>query len=102
MTLSLVNIDRSKSFYLLYWVKYYDINTSNNLLNFSEYPEISDKINVNDFLIRVNEHSKRGLITQDNNILELTNTGNLLLRIADFLAMIFSLSGWQEIKESKQ
>jgi hypothetical protein len=98
MTSSLVNIDRSKSLYLLYWVKYYDITMSNNFSNISKYPEISDNININDFLVRVNEHTTRGLISQKNNTLELTNIGDLLLKISDFLARIFVLTGWQELK----
>lgn len=95
MILLLVNIDRSKSFYILYWVKNNNITVLNGEINnLNQFKDINTIINKNDFTTRISEHKSRGLIIEQNNSLKLTRAGELILKLAESLAKIFNLKGW--------
>jgi hypothetical protein len=95
MILLIVNIDRSKSFYLLYWVKNNEIKIVNSEISADSkskdfFKEISEK----DFLSRIKEHESRGLVMQNRGILYLTPPGEFLVSTSNFLSKILKLSGW--------
>ncbi len=95
MILSLVNVDRSKSFYILHWVNDNEITYfENGSINLSQFPDINQRISEVDFVGRVEEHKKRGLITQNRGSIKLTEFGISLLSVANFLAELFKLDGW--------
>jgi hypothetical protein len=88
----LVNIDRSRSFYVLSWVKIYKIS--------SNYPydlsQVKSSEAINRFAItqRMTEQKDRKLIYDDGKYLGLTKSGNLILNLSNLFAKIFSLDNW--------
>lgn len=90
-----LNIDRSKSFYILYWVDKYEITQNSNNSNYL-FPNlnIKERINQYDLNQRIQEHQIRGLIYKKSDQLELTKVGKLILKISEFSAKYFKLSGW--------
>jgi hypothetical protein len=88
----LVNIDRSRSFYVLSWVKIYKIS--------SNYPydlsQIKSSEAINKFAItqRLTEQKNRKLIYDDGKYLKLTKSGNLILNLSNLLARVFKLENW--------
>ena len=95
MILLFVNIDRSKSFYILFWVENNKISISgDNETYLKNFPKIKSRINEYDFTQRIKEHEARGLISSGNGELFLTKSGKLMLLTSDLLARIFRLKGW--------
>ena len=95
MILLFVNIDRSKSFYILFWVENNKISISgNNETYLNNFPKIKNRINEYDFSQRIKEHEARGLISSGNGELVLTKTGKFILLTSDLLARSFRLNGW--------
>jgi hypothetical protein len=45
---------------------------------------------------RILEHVERGILTTENNKYTLSFIGNLIWQVANFLAKVFHLSGWNE------
>ena len=90
-----VNIDRSKSFYVLYWIKnnkiVFDDSNSTYILGI---PKINDRISDFDFSQRVEEHKLRGLVRENNGELRLTFIGSKVLLFSEFTAEKFNLRGW--------
>lgn len=89
---TVLNIDRSKSFYV--------INLLHNSQPISESDlktKISQKFGdkeYNSYQSRILEQAKRGIVTKENNKYVLSFIGNLIWQISNFLAKIFNLSGW--------
>ena len=95
MTFLFVNIDRSKSFYILFWVENNKISISgDNETYLKNFPKIKSRINEYDFTQRIKEHEARGLISSGNSELFLTKTGKFMLLTSDLLARVFRLNGW--------
>ena len=95
MNLLFVNIDRSKSFYILFWIENNRILISGeNETYLNNFPKIKSRINEYDFTQRIKEHEARGLISSGNGELFLTKSGKLMLLASDLLARIFRLKGW--------
>ena len=95
MNLLFVNIDRSKSFYILFWIENNRILISGeNETYLNNFPKIKSRINEYDFTQRIKEHEARGLISSGNGELFLTKSGKLMLLTSDLLARIFRLKGW--------
>ena len=95
MILLFVNIDRSKSFYILFWIENNRILISGeNETYLNNFPKIKSRINEYDFTQRIKEHEARGLISSGNGELFLTKSGKLMLLTSDLLARIFRLKGW--------
>jgi hypothetical protein len=90
-----VNIDRSKSFYVLYWIEKYEIvYNSTNSTFLESMPEIKTIINEYDFSQRIQEHRIRGLVTYDDKQIRLTRAGKTILKISEICAKYFRLTGW--------
>ena len=95
LTQLFVNIDRSKSFYILHWIKNNEIDYNlTNLAFLDKLPEIKSRTNEFDFSQRVQEHKIRGLVTQNGNKISLTNSGKFILKISELCAKYFRLKGW--------
>jgi hypothetical protein len=88
----LVNIDRSRSFYVLSWVKLYQI--SSDLPHNLNQIKSSEAINRSAISQRLAEQKTRGLIKEEGGYLKLTNIGNFLFSISNLFAKIFNLSNW--------
>lgn len=83
----LMNIDRSRSFYVLKWVQN-NTSTYNLVLQREEL----GRQGVTDIQLRLDEQKKRGLISRtDTGIYRLTNSGKIVKVIADLLSRIFNL-----------
>jgi hypothetical protein len=88
----LINIDRSRSFYTISWVKNYQIS--------SDYPydlsQIKSSEAINQFAInqRLTEQINRQLISDEGKFLKVTELGNLVLNLSNLLARAFNLNNW--------
>ena len=93
----LINVDRSRSFYVLSWVVNHEIEISPDGYKLNP---ITSREKVNQIAItqRIDEQLERGLIKATNSKLELTRKGKLLYKFADQLANIYHLQGWFENK----
>lgn len=88
----LMNIDRSRSFYVLKWVQS-SSNTYNPVLQIDEL----GRQGVRDVELRLNEQIKRGLISHsDNGIYTLTYSGKIVEEIAYLLSKIFNLRNYSK------
>jgi hypothetical protein len=90
---TVMNVDRSRSFYVLSWVENNKIETTTNgelILNV-ESPE---KFNIVSIKERLNEQSSRGLIEFRDNSYFLTWRGRLTFNMAETLAAFYKLDGW--------
>ena len=93
---SLVNIDRSRSFFVLSWVDLGKISDKSGEITLSVISHESvDKAGV---LQRLNEQQQRGLVSKKDNSFELTDYGKFMLQIANFLAKLFNLENWEANK----
>ena len=96
-TLALLNVDRSRSFYVLAWVDQYELSSSENERDFS--PVQSEEVQaLNPINSRITEQINRGFISTERKTLELTNKGKFALSSAEFFAKYFRLSGWHRNK----
>ena len=87
------NVDRSRSLFILSWVKEYDIQC-NSKLDLSEI-QSSETKDLNGVVQRIEEHKKRKLLKESQGgWCRLTSTGLFVYNIADFLAGVYSLDGW--------
>ena len=90
-----VNIDRSKSFHVLYWIEKYEfIYNPINSTFLENAPQLKNRINESEVSQRINEHQIRGLVTNDKNHIKLTGAGKAVLKISQLSAKYFRLSGW--------
>jgi hypothetical protein len=95
LTQVFVNIDRSKSFHILYWIENNEIDYNlTNLTFLDKVPDIKSRTNEFDFIQRVQEHKIRGLVTQKGKQISLTSAGEIILKISDLCAKYFRLKGW--------
>ena len=96
-TSTLVNIDRSRSFYVISWVGQDLVKIKNGNFTYdkvrSEEKILSAQIN-----LRLNEQVQRGLMKIESNQVKLTRQGKLYLNIAEILSHVYELRGWQENK----
>jgi hypothetical protein len=89
----LVNVDRSRSVFVLSWV-------SNNLVKIE--PPGYDLSLIKSYAskdydgieMRLNEHMKRNLIQTNDSQVSLTNNGSILLGIIELSAKFFNLQGF--------
>ena len=93
---ALLNIDRSRSFYVLSWVDQGKVYVENGqiILEVSS-TESTDIAGVGS---RLKEQEQRGLIREANGVFKVTNTGKLMLLIANSLAKLFNLTNWEANK----
>jgi hypothetical protein len=89
----LLNVDRSRSFYVLGWVEQGRVSVENSQIILRvKSTESADIAGVH---LRLMEQKQRGLIQVDDGIYRVTNMGKLTLEIANLLANIFNLTNWE-------
>jgi hypothetical protein len=90
---TVLNVDRSRSLYVLSWVenKKIETNADGELILDVKSPE---KFNVFSIKDRLNEQSSRGLIKFQDESYLLTWRGRLTLNLAETLAAFYELDGW--------
>ena len=89
---TLVNVDRSRSLYVLSWVAEDKIEVlDGSLIVRALSHESSDDRGVR---LRLDEQIERGLITQSGNKFELTSRGEFTLQVANTLGALFNLQNW--------
>lgn len=95
LSFTLLNIDRSRSVYVLSWISKEQIIVENN-----RYLVLMSRIEAQDSYAikqRIEENIQRKLVSADKEIgtVKLTRGGDLLLSISECLANIFNLQGWK-------
>ena len=88
-----LNIDRSRSFYVLSWIDEGKVQLGKNgvRLDAINSPE---KQNVDSIRERIEEHTARGLVGLNNNKYFLTERGKFTLLIANKVATFYNLEAW--------
>ena len=94
---SILNIDRSRSFYVLSWVKDGNVHIKDNGLILTGVKS-HEALDPDAIESRLNEQLSRGLINKLNGDYKLTFRGSLMVKIADTLSALFKLQGWDENK----
>jgi hypothetical protein len=93
LTSTLLNIDRSRSFYILSWVNNGQIKVVGNEIDLSRV--MSDEASSSDGIKqRIREQESRGIIVSEGSILKLSAIGTLIYNVSTKLARIFKLNGW--------
>ena len=93
--LLLINIERSRSTYVIAWVdngliRY--LPSSNNYNYSQKIIEIESNLKMLDQ--RILENLARGIFVLDQNSIILSIRGKMLLRFSNFIALFFNLKGW--------
>jgi Ca2+/Na+ antiporter len=90
----LLNVDRSRSFYVLAWVDRYPISSQN--LESSILENVRSPEKVSSFAIeqRIDEQIRRGYIREKSGILDLTSKGSFMLKLSELLAQMYRLQNW--------
>jgi hypothetical protein len=94
-TYSLVNIDRSRSFYILAWIDKKELVLNAGRVDLTDI-QSPEKRNAPAIISRLEEQIDRNLVVRQGDELKLTLSGKVYLGIADFLAKIYSLNGWRD------
>jgi hypothetical protein len=91
---SLVNIDRSRSFYVLSWAdqgKIVNLESGFALKNVSSI----ERLNPEAINVRVAEQIEKNLLSLDGNLVRTTSSGKLAVWVAEKLSEIFKLQNWE-------
>ncbi len=94
---TIINVDRSRSFYVLSWTDKDLVSYNGETLDLSKVSS-DEKLGLTGVETRINEQISRGLISRHQNELALTNQGRIYLFIANTLAKIYSLENWENNK----
>jgi len=94
---TLLNIDRSRSFYVLGWVKNDKVKTVGDQFDFSSVNS-EERKNENAMIIRLNEQLDRGFIKLDQNSISLTLLGETAFMVAEIASRVFRLENWESNK----
>lgn len=95
-TQTLLNIDRSRSFFILEWI---ECSPSNELLLVeNKVASILGAGEIGAFNLRLVEQQARGVIARKGTYVNLTLFGRLLFRFSELSAGAFNLSGWENNK----
>jgi hypothetical protein len=98
-TSTLVNIDRSRSFYIISWVNEGLVTKNQGGRGYSfEKVESEEKFAKVQIESRLREQIERGVINAESRMLELTYYGHIYLKVANFLAKTYKLEGWAKNK----
>jgi hypothetical protein len=92
---TLLNIDRSRSFYVLNWVGQGEVANSPNGLDLTRVHS-GEKMSSVAIEKRIEEQVARGLIKRTGGNFLLTNRGKLTLWVANFISHVYSLQGWKQ------
>jgi hypothetical protein len=93
---TLLNIDRSRSIYVLSWVNNEQVSLQGTKLKLNVKSQESS--NVEAIESRLVENTERGLITLTKDSFRLTFMGELVLVYANTMARIFQLQNWNRNK----
>ncbi len=96
-TLTLVNIDRSRSFYVLAWVHQDLVSYRNGVFDLTRVNS-SEAKSQSEIEQRLLEQIKRGLITTTREKIILTDRGIFVLNLSNLSATLFDLSHWERHK----
>lgn len=91
----LLNIDRSRSFFVLSWIDKYHIKYVNQhaKLNLIQSAEAESQAAID---LRIREQIDRKLVSINHGELKLTGAGKTILMISNITAEIFNLDGWKK------
>lgn len=90
----LLNIDRSRSYYVIGWVHAGNVGVKNNLYTYDDVIS-SEKKNVEASNMRIREQIDRGVMIKMEDSLKLTFTGAAMYQTAEILSNVFSLENWK-------
>jgi hypothetical protein len=92
---SILNIDRSRSFYVLSWVKNGDVYLgANGALRLDV--KSSEALNLVAISDRLKEQLQRGLVELDFEKYELSLAGNFVYEAATLFSRVFNLKSWEK------
>ena len=91
---SLVNIDRSRSFYVLSWENQGNIVNSESDFALKDVYSI-ERLNPEAINVRVAEQIEKKLLSLDGNLVPTTSFGKLAVLVAEKLSDIFKLQNWE-------
>ncbi len=91
----ILNIDRSRSFYVLSWVDRGAVTYVDGTYDFNRVVS-AEKLNEKGVVHRIEEQISRGYIRKNEKGLELTWLGSSLLELSNLIAGIFNLRGWHQ------
>ncbi len=89
----LVNIDRSRSFYVLSWIQESAVYRVDSNLDLNKVAS-KERLNLDAIQLRVDEQVSRGLVFLDGNKYQLTGLGKMYLSAANTAAKIYKLENW--------
>lgn len=89
----LLNVDRSRSFYVLSWVSNNQIAIVSDDLKITVRSK--EAMNYDGVKLRLNENISRGLIKENDGGFALTSRGEILLSISKTFANLFNLNNWK-------
>ena len=90
---TLLNIDRSRSFYILSWVSHNEIRINNGQLDLTLIKS-QEKLNQAGIEQRYYEQIDRGYISNSHKTIKLTKKGTLIFEMSKLLSRIYHLNGW--------
>jgi hypothetical protein len=90
---TILNIDRSRSFYVLAWTHKNLISFENGVLDLTQV-QSDEKLGVTGIETRINEQISRGLITKRGSELKLSNFGMVYYFCAEKIAFVYRLDNW--------
>jgi hypothetical protein len=90
---TVLNIDRSRSFYVISWVNLNLIGVNKNSIDLT-LVESSERLNQKAINARISEQTSNGNIQISGDRLVLTNQGKILYRLSSACAVLFKLNGW--------
>ncbi len=93
---TLLNVDRSRSLYVLSWVHQGQLKNVNG--EFVVNVKSSEGSDLSGVELRLDEQIQRGLVINLGNEYKLSRSGIFVLKVAEFLANTFNLSNWQRNK----
>jgi hypothetical protein len=91
---TVLNIDRSRSFYTLGWVEQDSVRYKDGELDLSAVKS-TEKFSVPEISVRLNEQVSRGLVYIDSDKVRLTSSGRFMLGLANGLGKVFALDNWK-------
>ncbi len=95
LNLVILNVDRSRSFYVLNWVNEKKIVLEEGELKLDNVLS-KERLSKEAINVRIVEQIDRGLVLKKGEELSLSNSGKVVLRIAEFVATIFNLQQWRD------
>ncbi len=90
---TILNIDRSRSFYVLAWTHKNLISFENGILDLTKV-QSDEKLGLTGIETRINEQISRGLITKGSSEIKLSNFGKVYYFCAEKIAIIYRLDNW--------